>query len=363
MTTSQKPLKKSADDSANAKSGLRKLQPGEVLFNDGEKANSLYIIQNGQLRLFKPKGKGFVEIAVLRAGEVIGEMAYFDDDGGGKRSCSASAMVTSDVIEISFTAFSKTMSGLNPWFKTIINTLASRLRATNARVKELESNSASVNYGTGKHTGYEFFKTNDIVKILGTLFLVYKAHGEVKDVGIAIHRKTLNLYSQEIFGIIESKMDEMIFILSDLEIMEVKNDPDGLPKVLVLKNLDIIRAFFIFYNTEKHLTEDKKLRITHYCQLFLEKIWNKVKSEPNADEIMTLVPISDIIAHFKQKKIPASLDRLEEAREHGIVGEVIVGDGNELSVEVNYIKLKKLLPNIRFMNRVLESNKQKSGVV
>jgi CRP-like cAMP-binding protein len=69
---------------SSGKSGLRRMKPSEVLFNDGEKANSLYIIQKGQLRLYKPKGKGFVEIAVLRAGEVIGEMAYFDDDGGGK---------------------------------------------------------------------------------------------------------------------------------------------------------------------------------------------------------------------------------------------------------------------------------------
>jgi CRP/FNR family cyclic AMP-dependent transcriptional regulator len=156
-----------------AGSGLRQLKPGEILFNDGEKANSLFIIQKGQLRLFKPKGKGFIEIATLRAGEVIGEMAYFDDDGGGKRSCSASAMVGSEVIEISFSAFAKTMSGLNPWFKTIINTLANRLRQTNSRVKELESNSASVNYGTGKHSGYEFFKANDVIKILGTFYLVF----------------------------------------------------------------------------------------------------------------------------------------------------------------------------------------------
>ena len=173
------------------KSGLRRLKPSEILFNDGEKANSLYIIQNGQLRLFKPKGKGFIEIAVLRVGEVIGEMAYFDDDGGGKRSCSAMAMVSSEVIEISFTAFSKTMAGLNPWFKTIINTLANRLRATNARVKELESNSTSVNYGTGKHSGYEFLKPNDVIKTLGTFFLVFKSHGEKHAEGIAVHRKSL----------------------------------------------------------------------------------------------------------------------------------------------------------------------------
>ena len=360
MATPQKPTKKAAN-AAGGKSGLRRLKPGEILFNDGEKANSLYIIQNGQLRLFKPKGKGFVEIAVLRVGEVIGEMAYFDDDGGGKRSCSASAMVSSDVIEISFTAFAKTMSGLNPWFKTIINTLAKRLRATNARVKELESNSASVNYGTGKHSGYEFFKTNDIIKILGTLFLVYKAHGEVKDNGLAIHRKTLDLYSKEIYGIIESKMDEMVFILTDLGLMEIANDQDGSPKIMVIKNIDMIRAYFIFYNTEKYLTDDKKLQITPFCQVFLEKIWAKIGNSPNTEAAMTLVQVSDLLAYWKERKEPITIDKLDEAREHGIVGEVIVGENNELSVEVNYVKLKKLLPNIQFMNRVLASNKQKSG--
>jgi CRP-like cAMP-binding protein len=347
---------------AGGKSGIRNLKPGEILFNDGEKANSLYIIQEGQLRLFKPKGKGFVEIAVLRTGEVIGEMAYFDDTGGGKRSCSASAMVSSNVIEISFSAFSKTMEGLNPWFKTIINTLAKRLRATNARVKELESNSASVNYGTGKHSGYEFFKANDIIKILGTFFLVYKSHGEASDLGLAIHRKTLDLYMHDIYGVMEAKLDEMILILSDLGLMEVGNDKDGLPKIIIIKNMDIVRSFFIFYNTEKHLTEEKKLKIHKKCQIFLEQIWERVGSTPNTDAAMTLVPIQDMLDHWVETKAGITVEVLEDARNHSIVGEVIVGKTNELLVEVNYAKLKKLLPNIRFTNRVLQSNQEKSTV-
>lgn len=347
---------------SSGKSGIRNLKPGEVLFNDGEKANSLYIIQKGQLRLFKPKGKGFVEIAVLRTGEVIGEMAYFDDDGGGKRSCSASAMVSSDVIEISFTAFSKTMSGLNPWFKTIINTLAKRLRATNARVKELESNSASVNYGTGKHSGYEFFKTSDIIKILGTLFLIYKSHGEVSDKGIAVHRKTMDLYMRDIYGVLESKLDEMILILQELGLMHIDNDKEDLPKVMVLRNLELIRSFFIFYNTEKHLTEDKKLKINKKCQVFLEKIWSKIANNLDIDAKMMLVPVSDFLEYWKGRGESVTIESLDEARDHGLVGEVIVGDDNILSVEVNHIKLKKLLPNIQFMNRVLDSNQQKSAV-
>lgn len=343
----------------DSKSGLRRLKPGEILFNDGEKANSLFIIQKGQLRLFKPKGKGFIEIAVLRAGEVIGEMAYFDDDGGGKRSCSASAMISSEVIEISFSAFAKTMSGLNPWFKTIINTLANRLRQTNTRVKELESNSATVNYSTGKHSGYEFFKTNDVLKLLGTLFLVFRSHGEERDGGVALHRKTLDLYAKEIYNLIESKMDEMIIVLESIGLLTTENDKDGLPKVLVLKNGDAIRSLFIFYNTEKYLTDDKKLEISPKCQMFLEKIHARAKSDPNNEQRLILVKIDDILEKFESDKLGVTVDTLAEAREQSLVGEVIVGAGKELSVETDFQRLNKVLPNIKFKNRIAEANQNK----
>ncbi len=54
---------------------LSQYEPGEIIFNIRDKANSLYIIQKGQIRLFVPKGKGYVDLAILRSGEVIGEMA------------------------------------------------------------------------------------------------------------------------------------------------------------------------------------------------------------------------------------------------------------------------------------------------
>jgi hypothetical protein len=38
----------------------------------------------------------------------------------------------------------------------------------------------------------------------------------------------------------------------------------------------------------------------------------------------------------------------------GLVGEVIVNDDNSLSIEVNFTKMQKLLPNIQFMNRVFK---------
>ena len=354
-------MAKAEETQAEGKSGLRRLKPSEILFNDGELANSLYIIQKGQLRLFKPKGKGFIEIAVLRTGEVIGEMAYFDQTGGGKRSCSAMAMVSSDVIEISFTAFAKTMSGLNPWFKTIITTLADRLRQTNSRVKELESNSTSVNYGTGKHSGYEFLKTNDIIKVLGTLFLVYKSHGEKHAGGIAVHKKTLDLYSHEIFGIIESKFDEMMIVLQDINLLKIENDKEGMPKVYVIRNLDAVRSYFIFYNSEKHLTEDKKLKVDKKGQMFLEAIWRKVQENPGANGELVTVEIGSLLQKWKAAGEHMEVHHLDEAKEQGIVTDAMLGGESSLTVQVDYVKLNKLLPNIQLRNRIIACNEEKSN--
>ena len=346
--------------SKDGKSGLRKLKPGEVLFNDGEKADSLFIIQNGQLRLFKPKGKGFVEIAVLRAGEVIGEMAFFDDAGGGKRSCSASATVSSEVIEISFVAFGKTMEGLNPWFKTIINTLANRLRATNSRVKELESNSTSVDYGTGKHSGYEFLKTHDIIKVLGGLFLIFKAHGEEHPNGIAVHKKTLDMYIKDIFGVVEVKIDEILLILNEIGAITTLQDKDGLPNIYVTKSQDYIRDIFLFYNTERHLDESKKLRIELKTQMFLQELDKKLNSVTNIDGNCALVPVDDILAKFESEQLAITLEHLYDAREYGIVRDVIVGENNQKGVEVFLDKMQKFLPKIIFLNKVKETNRAKS---
>ena len=115
------PQKKVIDDKLGSKPRIVEFKQGDVVFHEKDKAEALYIIKDGQIRLFRPKGKGFVEIAVLRKGEVIGEMAFFDENQA-RRSCSASALVKTKVIEISFKSFGKAIKNLNPWFKTIDET-------------------------------------------------------------------------------------------------------------------------------------------------------------------------------------------------------------------------------------------------
>lgn len=356
---------------AQTKSGMRTLKPGEIIFNENDYADSLYIIQKGQVRLFKPKGKGFVELAVLRSGEVIGEMAYFDEDGSGrKRSCSASAITSTEIIEISFVAFGKTMQSLNPWFKTIINTLVNRLRKTNTRVRELEDNQASVGYGS-KPAVYEFMKPLEVMRILGTLFLVFKAHGEVKSQAMAVNRKTLNLYSQDMYQIMDVKMESIVTLLVSLGWMEIQDDEDKVPNLLLLRNLDMIRQIFIHMNAERHLPDEKKLRISDKCEMLIAKMIEKAPVNPIIDipnlkitdeikpKFTKYYPLTKILEDFKAQKVSINPDQIDDGKNIGLFGEIVMKDG-EVLVEVDFPKVQKMYPIIRFLNAVRKANQDKA---
>jgi CRP/FNR family transcriptional regulator, cyclic AMP receptor protein len=361
----------STPQATQTKSGIKTLKVGEILFNESDVADSLFIIQKGNVRLYKPKGKGFVELAVLRSGEVIGEMAYFDEDGSGrKRSCSAAAITTVEIIEISFTAFGKTMQSLNPWFKTIITTLVTRLRKTNTRLKELENNQTSISYG-GKHTGYEFMKPIEVMRVLGTLFLVFKAHGEVQSQMMAVSRKTLNLYTHDMYQIMEAKLESVVNLLVQLGWMEIKEDEDKLPNLLIMKNLEIIRQIFVYYNGERHLPEDKKMKVGDKCEMLITKMLEKASINPLVDipnlkvvdgvtpKFTKYYDLTSILDDFKKQNISMHADHLDDGKNIGIFGDVVMKDLSVL-VETDFPKIQKLYPVIRFMNAIRKSNHEKA---
>lgn len=355
---------------AAPKSGIKSFKAGEILFNDGETADSLFIIQRGQVRLFKPKGKGYIELAVLRAGEVIGEMAYFDEDGSGrKRSCSASAITGVEIIEISFVAFGKTMQSLNPWFKTIITTLVQRLRKANTRIKELEDNQA-VSYGA-KPVGYEFMKPIEVMRVLGTLFLVFKAHGELKSQSFVLHRKTLQLYTQDMYQILDAKVESILNLLVQLGWMEIKEDEDKAMNLLYLKNIEAIRQIFIYYNGERHMPDEKKMRIGEKCEILMSKMIEKAPTNPLIDipnvKVIDDVPpkftkyynLSPLLSELKNKGININPDHVDDGRNLGLFGEVLIQDENVL-VETDLARIQKLYPVIRFMNAIRKLNSEKA---
>ena len=334
------------------KSGLRTLAPGEILFNEGDSASSMFILQKGQLRLFITKGKGFVEIAVLRPGEVLGEMAYFDPDSQ-TRSVSAAAITQVEIIEVSFAILGKTMSGLAPWFQTVVKTLADRLKTTNNRVRALESNSV------GYSSDYKFFQAADVVKILSVIFLTFKSLGESKEGRRYINFNQIKTYALDIFNINEAKLEEFIQLLVDEKIIEVTMNEELGTKILITRDPEIFRILQVFFNTQRGLREDKKLIISAKCEKFIIKIIEESKNL-TVENGKVDIELSKIVTHFKEYNMGISLDDFQGAKNANWCGEYRMGENNSISATVNIDKMKEMYPVVRFMNALNRINELKA---
>jgi CRP-like cAMP-binding protein len=281
------------------KSGLKYLKPNEILFHDNDIAESLYIIQSGQLRLYKPKGKGQVELAILRSGEVIGEMGYFDIQSP-RRSCSAMAIVKTEIIEISYKAFGKTIESLNPWFKTIITTLATRLKKTNERVRSLEDN--SISYGKdGKMGEYIFMTSSECLKYIDLLLFITNAQSEkisdthpdyikIKDFRSEIMKSEKKIFlhiepviykcllqswkyhAVEVFQFPDLKMTEILILLEKIGIIQQEMNSEGIKSFYIL-NPFLLKEVLHFFVQQKNITEDKKFIYDFKSHTFIRSLF------------------------------------------------------------------------------------------
>jgi len=340
------------------KSGLRTLVQGEVLFHETDTAESLYIIQSGQIRLYRPKGKGFVEIAILRAGEVIGEMAYFDERNQ-RRSCSAAAIYETEIVEISFVALSKTMANLNPWFKTIIQTLANRLRQTNERVKSLDDN--SVGFSTqGKAGDYIFFHNIDVIKMLTTLYLSFEAHGTKAEKKYQLTLDKFKFYLLDVYSVPEIKFEEFLKLLKDNDFINLTKDDDGQLKIIEIEDPQVLRSIFIFINNQRMTEDSKKLKISFKCERFLSRIIEQV-GEHKDGKPQAEVNISKILSDFKDRNVPIFEEDLKDAISAGLADEILIGKSNDLTSVVAIGRLKRIFPAVRMSNCVKRINDEKAA--
>lgn len=111
----------------------KKLNPGEVLFKEGEKGNVMYLIREGKIKITKGEGEDERTLAVLKDGDFFGEMAIID---GSPRSASAIAVAPTSLLVIDETTF-KAKTKENPLIEYVLGTLARRLRTTDEQIKML----------------------------------------------------------------------------------------------------------------------------------------------------------------------------------------------------------------------------------
>ncbi len=112
---------------------LRHYDTGETILKEGSIGLGLFIITSGRVEVFKTHDGRRIHLAVLGAGQVLGEMALLDDQ---PRSASAAALEVTDCLLLSRDRF-RTLLKRRPriaW--PIVPTLARRVRDLQAQVLE-----------------------------------------------------------------------------------------------------------------------------------------------------------------------------------------------------------------------------------
>ncbi len=112
-----------------------RMRRGEVLFNEGEPGDRVYVIADGKIKLghTAPDGRETI-IAVLGPGEMLGELSLFDP---GPRAATATAIAPSRLLELRHDDLQGFLDGRPQLSTQLLQGLARRLRRTNAALADL----------------------------------------------------------------------------------------------------------------------------------------------------------------------------------------------------------------------------------
>ncbi len=126
------------DDSARAlrsKMVAQTLKRGEVLFNEGDPGDRLYILLSGKMKLSHASGDGRESVfMVLGPGDMFGELSLFDP---GPRASTAVAVSDSEVLGLGNVELRPWLTGRPEVAQSLLQALANRLRRANVAMSDL----------------------------------------------------------------------------------------------------------------------------------------------------------------------------------------------------------------------------------
>ena len=107
---------------------VRFLAYGDILMNEGEKAEFVYFVKKGALRAFSVHESKQTILGEIGVGEFVGEMAFFN---GEARSATVQALGDCELIEVKIGTFEAVLYSRPSWSKALMLTLSKRLKKAN----------------------------------------------------------------------------------------------------------------------------------------------------------------------------------------------------------------------------------------
>jgi len=113
---------------------LRRVRRGDVLFNEGDAADELFIVVDGRIAIAtrSPDGRESL-LALMEAGDLFGEMPLFDEGG---RSADARALTTTELVAVPYQPIRGLYNRQPELIWQVVALLARRLRTMDAALAD-----------------------------------------------------------------------------------------------------------------------------------------------------------------------------------------------------------------------------------
>lgn len=223
-------------------SDVKVIKKGQYLFKSGEKIQSVFIIQSGQVSLCLQRNNKIIDVMTVGIGYVFADQIVL---GAAQYVYCALALQELKVTEVPVETFKVQFEALNPLNKTFIKGMAERLKWAINEVKSSKNEKNSVPCSE-----------EAIPRVFGALFHVLN-HKGIKDENKAkIDWLTLKNYSQRVFGESPKRLEQITQILVKIKQGEYvmgkdPNNPDEeAPSEIQgfeIYDLPSLEAFFEFY--------------------------------------------------------------------------------------------------------------------
>lgn len=102
------------------------LQAGDQIFKEGEEGNMAYVVQSGEVEIFKIVDGVETVLGRVGQGGIFGEMALIDSK---PRMAGARASKGSTIIVVTRVMFEQKMNKADPFIKGLLNILVDNIRS------------------------------------------------------------------------------------------------------------------------------------------------------------------------------------------------------------------------------------------
>ena len=218
------------------------IKKGQFLFKAGDKIQSVFVIQSGQVNLCLQKNNKILDIMTVGIGYVFADLIVL---GTNQYLYSGLAQLELKVIEIPLDVFKIQYDSLTPMNKSFIKAMADKLKWSVNEVKNLKQDRVSVPCSE-----------DSVPRVFGSIFHVLNHKGLKDGNKSKVDWLTLRNYSQRIFGESLKRVEQITQILVKLKqgeyVMGIDpNSPDSEEKTEIqgfeIYDLPSLEAFFEFF--------------------------------------------------------------------------------------------------------------------